>query len=243
MEKTTSILAALDATKLPSTQQLIQFIDWLDKVGIISVATGDHLTSQGRVLADRVREILDAYKQLISNKNADDILQEAIWHLTEGDYQPIVTPETSATADIQSIRAALRAVLSILWSSITSESSSLITDFASFTRLSLADAAELVESGAGAAKKSLREIERGVQKGKRMPITGRSKERVMEEEADIKLKWEHSMDTVKGAGDTVIDATRSATATVKEKTDTMKARIYNAFLKVFFFHSSTILSL
>jgi hypothetical protein len=68
MDKATSVLAALDGCKLPSTQQLAQFIDWLDDVGITSVAS-DNLTLQGRVLAARVREILDAYKQLILNKN------------------------------------------------------------------------------------------------------------------------------------------------------------------------------
>ena len=66
-----------------------------------------------------------------------------------------------------------------------------------------------------------------------MPITGRSKDRVKEEQADVKLKWEHSIDTIKGAGDTVIDATRSATTTVKEKTESTKSRVYDAFLRVF----------
>jgi Family of unknown function (DUF5923) len=240
MDKATSVLAALDSAKLPSTQQLINFIDWLNNLAFSSLENAN-LTSQGRILAHRLREILEAYKRLISNKNADNLLQEAIWHLTEGDCKPTVAvPEASATADIQSIRTALRALLSIVWSSISSESSSLLTDFASFTRLSLADAAELFEAGASLAKKNLREIERGVQKGKRMPITGRSKDRVMEEQADVKLKWEHGMDTVKGVGDTVIDATRSTAATVKEKADTTKTRIYDAFLRVFLslFYSS-----
>jgi len=69
MDKATSVLAALDAGKLPSTQQLAQFIDWLDKVGITSV-TPENLTSRGQVLAGRVREILDAYKQLLADKNS-----------------------------------------------------------------------------------------------------------------------------------------------------------------------------
>ena len=231
-------MAALDAKKLPSTHQLIQFIEWLDNAGFTTTVPAAILTPQGQILADRVHEILHAYKQFIKNKNSDDIIQQAIWHLTEGDFSNpnITVPETSSTAaDIQSVRDALRAVLSILWSSISSESSSLVTDFASFTRLSLADAAELFEASASVAKKNLREIERGVQKGKRTPITGRDKDRVIKEEADIKLKWEHSMDTVKGAGDTVIDATRSAATTVKEKADNTKSRIYEAFLKVFSF--------
>jgi hypothetical protein len=161
--------------------------------------------------------------------------------LTEGDYKHTTTTAgpskeevvADAKADIQALRAALRALLSVLWTAFFSESSSLLTDFASFTRLSLADAAELVETSARAAKQSLREIETGVQKGKRTPITGRSKDRVKEEEADIKLKWEHGIDTVKGAGDTVIDATRTVTSTVKERADSTKSRVREAFLNVF----------
>lgn len=71
MDKATSVLGALDAGKLPTTQQLNQFIDWLDKAGIASIqptASGD-LSTQGRLLAKRVREVLDAYKQLAMNKN------------------------------------------------------------------------------------------------------------------------------------------------------------------------------
>jgi Family of unknown function (DUF5923) len=232
MDKATSVLAALGSGKLPCTQQIIHLIDFLNNLVFSSTL---NLTSQGRFLADSLREILDGYNRLITNKNIDNLVQDAIWHLTEGDYkQSLNVPEASATAasDIQSIRDALSALLSILSSSISSESSSLLTDFASFTRLSLADAAELFEAGAALAKKNLREIERGVQHGKRMPITGRSKDRVIAEQADVKLKWEHSVDTVKDAGDTVIDATRSAASTVKEKVDTTKNRLYDAFVKV-----------
>jgi hypothetical protein len=78
MEKATSVLAALDGGKLPSTQQLTQFINWLDNVGITSVAS-DTLTLQGRVLAARIREILDAYRQLILNKNGKRCLRRSLY--------------------------------------------------------------------------------------------------------------------------------------------------------------------
>lgn len=73
MDKATSIAAALDAGKLPSTQQVNEFIDWLDKVGIASVepASNGNLSSQGRLLANRVRDVLNAYKQLGTNKNGE----------------------------------------------------------------------------------------------------------------------------------------------------------------------------
>ena len=68
MDKTTSVLAAIDAGKLPSTVQFNAFILWLHDIGITSVPAAN-LTSQGRILADRIRDILEAYKLLLSNKN------------------------------------------------------------------------------------------------------------------------------------------------------------------------------
>ncbi|KAF8063575.1 hypothetical protein FPV67DRAFT_1507164 [Lyophyllum atratum] len=234
MEKATSVLAAFDAGKLPTTQQFVQFIDWLDKVGIASIepSASDELSSQGRLLAKRVREVLDAYKQLALHKNSDNILQEAIWHLTQGDIEPSGIDTDQATADINAIRSSLCTLLSVFWNSLSSESGNLLNDFASFTRLSLADAAELIESGAATAKENLREIEEGVQKGERTNITGRDKKRVEEEERDVKAKWDHSMDAVKGAGDTVIDTGRTVNETMQEKTEKVSSKMQDAYLKI-----------
>ncbi|KAG6916006.1 hypothetical protein DXG01_008858 [Tephrocybe rancida] len=234
MDKATSVLAALDAGKLPSTQQLNQSIDWLDKVGIASIepSSSGNLSSQGRLLAKRVRQVLDAHKKLGSNKNGDNILQEAIWHLTQGDLETSGIDTDQVTADLNAIRTSLRNLLSIIWSSLSSESGSLINDFASFTRLSLADAAELIETSAGTAKQSLRDIEQGVQKGDRTNITGRDKKRVEEESGDVKAQWEHGMDAVKGAGDSVIDAGRSASSSIKDTSEKTSNRVQEAYLKV-----------
>lgn len=71
MERTTTVLAAFEAGKLPTTQQANNFIDWLSHVGITQLEPGANteLSSQGRILADDVRNVLDAYKQLGTNKN------------------------------------------------------------------------------------------------------------------------------------------------------------------------------
>lgn len=249
MDKASSVLAALDAGKLPSTQQLNQFIDWLDHVGIASIEpmSSTNLSSQGRLLAKRVRQVLEAYKKLGTNKNGefslalfrcfsfsagDNILQEAIWHLTQGDLETSGIDSDQAKADLAALRQALRTLLSIIWTSLSSESGSLITDFASFTRLSLADAAELIESSAASAKESLRNIEQGVQKGERTSITGRDKKRVEDEAEDVKVQWEHGMDAVKGAGDSVIDASRNVSSSVKEVSERTSNRVHDAYLKV-----------
>ncbi|KAG6860980.1 hypothetical protein C0995_005216 [Termitomyces sp. Mi166 len=234
MDKASSVLAALDAGKLPSTQQLNQFIDWLDQVGIASIepSSSENLSSQGRCLAKRVRQVLDAYKKLGTNKNGDNILQEAIWHLAQGDLETTAIDSDQAKADLNALRKALRTLVSVVWTSLSSESGSLITDFASFTRLSLADAAELIESSAASAKESLRNIEQGVQKGERTSITGREKKRVEEEAGDVKVRWEHGMDAAKGAGDSVIDASRSVTSSVQEASEMTSIRVRNAYLKI-----------
>ncbi|KAG6900015.1 hypothetical protein C0993_004198 [Termitomyces sp. T159_Od127] len=236
MDKASSVLAALDAGKLPSTQQLSQFIDWLDHVGIASIepSSSSNLSSQGRLLAKRVRHVLEAYKKLGANKNGDNIVQEAIWHLTQGDLETTGIDSEQAKADLAALRKAVRTLLSIIWTSLSSESGSLVTDFASFTRLSLADAAELIESSAASAKESLRGIEQGVQKGQRTSIIGRDKNRVEEESKDVKVQWEHGMDAVKGAGDSVIDVGRNVSSSVKEASERTSNRVHDAYLKVHF---------
>lgn len=169
---------------------------------------------------------------------ADNIFQEAIWHLTEGDLT--VTPKAEAKKDqaledITAIRKSLRTLLTTLWSSATSEGSSLFQDLFSVLRLSLADAAGIIEGQAGAAKDSLLNIEDEVQSGKRDTI-GRDKQR-MEEEKDPKVAWQHGMDTVKNAGTSVIGVTQETTAKLEEKADKVSTRLQDAFYKVRLLHT------
>ncbi|EAU81705.1 hypothetical protein CC1G_02721 [Coprinopsis cinerea okayama7 len=235
MDKTTSVTAALQAGKLPSTQQVNNFIDWLNDVGITQVepSSNTELSSRGRVLAGGVRQTLDAYRTLINNKNADNIVQEAMWHLTEGDLTTTSEAQANkdqAKADIDALRTSLRNVLSVVWDSVSSEGSSLFYDFLSFLRLSLADAAELVEDQAGQAKETLRQVDEEVQKGERDAL-GRDKQR-LEEEKDAKVAWEHGMDTVKGMGSKAIDVTRSTSETVKEQSEKTNIRLQDALNKI-----------
>ena len=71
MDKASSVIAAFEAKKLPTTQQFNSFIQWLSDVGITQIEpTADTaLSSQGRLIADDLRRVLDAYKQLANNKN------------------------------------------------------------------------------------------------------------------------------------------------------------------------------
>ncbi|KAF9476292.1 hypothetical protein BDN70DRAFT_882609 [Pholiota conissans] len=235
MDRTTDILAAFEAGKLPSTQQTNAFIDWLNEVGITQIEpnANTELSSQGRVLANDVRRVLDAYKQLGSQKNADNILQEAIWHLTQGDLTVTDRAEeekNEAIKEITAIRKALRTLITSLMSSVTSEGTSLFQDLFSVIRLSLADAAGAIQGQAGSAKESLLHIEEEVKEGKRDSL-GRDKKR-LEEEQDAKVSWQHGMDTVKDAGTTVIGAAQSASATVQEKSEKTSSRLQEALYKM-----------
>ena len=93
MDKPTSIIAALNAGKLPTTQQINVFIDHLEHVGIVKFqqrAAGakddsdsmmaeagvpqveeatEALSAQGKVLADDLRDMLSADRKLLNDKN------------------------------------------------------------------------------------------------------------------------------------------------------------------------------
>ena len=90
MDKPTSIIGALNAGKLPSTQQFNQLIDHLSQLGLvqrlsdskdeIASATGpavqevtEALSAQGKVLADDLRDVLSADRKLLNEKNGPSV--------------------------------------------------------------------------------------------------------------------------------------------------------------------------
>ncbi|KAG6331470.1 hypothetical protein ID866_7618, partial [Astraeus odoratus] len=164
MEKLSSIVAAVDAGKLPTQQQTNQYIDYVLKHFVAPLEADDslRLSVEGKIIAQDVREVLLAYKQLSTNKNYDDVLQETLCHLEESNFseahlQPMDVDETRT--DIDAFRSAIRTLIKILWANITGEGTALLNDFASFSRLAIADLAEVVESQAAYAKESLRQID------------------------------------------------------------------------------------
>ncbi|KAJ6617965.1 hypothetical protein B0H10DRAFT_2218135 [Mycena sp. CBHHK59/15] len=236
MEKIASITAALDAGKLPTTEQLNAFLDWVTHSAIPAAQPPeDSLSGQGRVLADDIRIVLDSYKALGMNKNQDNLLQEAVWHLTQGDINAaanlseVVPDKKEVSSDIDAVRSSLRTLITVVWRSLTSEGSFLLNDFASFARLALADVAEIVQDQAGRAKDGLREVEEGVQEGARDNL-GRDKKR-LEEEQDVRVAFEHGMDTLKGAGSSIIGAGQSAKEKTEDVSDRTTARLQEAYYK------------
>ena len=135
-----------------------------------------------------------------------------------------------AIEDLNAVRRSLRSLLSTVWSSVSSEGTSIFDDLLSIIRLSLADAAELIEGQAGSTKESLRAMDTEVQDGTRDTL-GRDKKR-LEEEKDPKVAWQHGMDTVKDAGTSVIGTAQGASAGAREKADKTSSRLQDAFYKV-----------
>lgn len=133
--------------------------------------------------------------------------------------------------DIQKLQNSLRTVIKVAYHNATTEGTHLFNDFASVTRLVLADAAELLETQASKAKETLRHVEQGVQEGKKDSL-GRDKERLEAERGDTKVAWEHGMDTVKDAGSTVIGATQNVRGAIQDQTEQTTHRLQDAFYSV-----------
>jgi flagellin-like hook-associated protein FlgL len=119
-----------------------------------------------------------------------------------------------------------------VWSNTTFEGSNLFSDFASFSRLSLADAAELVENSAASVKDSLRQMEGEVQDGDRTAIGTKRPAEGEHEDADARAKFERTMDTIKVAGSKAIGVGQQATTKVTETSQATSDRLRDAYYKV-----------
>ncbi|KAJ7186769.1 hypothetical protein C8R46DRAFT_1024767 [Mycena filopes] len=232
MEKLASITGALNAGKIPSTSQLNAHFDWLINFAIPAAQPHeDALSGHGRVLADDVGKVLNSYKLLNANKNGDNLLQDAIWHLTEGDVNAKVdssAPKQQASADIERVRSSFRTILDIVWNSLSADGSFLPKDITSFALLALADAAELVQDQASRTKDGLRGVEQEVQEGQRDSL-GRDRQRLEEEGDDKRVAFEHRMDTLKDVGSRTIGAGQAAKEKTKVMSDRTTAQLQDAY--------------
>ncbi|KAJ7034694.1 hypothetical protein C8F04DRAFT_1100661 [Mycena alexandri] len=232
MENLARLAAAFNAGKIPSTQQLNDYFDWLTNFAIPAAQPHEGaLSGHGRVLAEDVGKILNSYKLLNSNKNGDNLLQDAIWHLTEGDVNANVdsSGQQQASADIKHVRSSLRTILDVVWSSLSSDGSFLPKDLSSFALLALSDVAEVVQDQASRTKDGLRDVEQEVQEGQRDSL-GRDKER-LEEEKDKRVAFEHRMETLKDAGSRAIGVGQSAKEKTKVMSDRTTEQLQDAYYK------------
>ncbi|KAI6108327.1 hypothetical protein F5141DRAFT_1064509 [Pisolithus sp. B1] len=234
MDKVASIIAALEAGKLPTQSQDLQ----LHRLHAYTYNDSSKLSEYGSILAQDLRDVLLAHKSLGTNKNYDNLVQEALWHLEECNFSDVrvdLTPSEEATADLEAFRTSIRTLIRILWANISGEGTNLLNDFASFSRLALADLAAIVESQAASAEEALREFDTQVAQGERDNLGRRKKtqEEVEQEGAeDAKAKFEKTMDTVKESGSKVIGTTQSVQETVKETSERTTNRFREAYFRM-----------
>ncbi|KAL4065007.1 hypothetical protein V8B97DRAFT_1176036 [Scleroderma yunnanense] len=237
MDKLSSIIAAIDAGKLPTQQQINNYVDYTLShiVAPLEADDSSKLSEPGRILAHDLRELLLPYKQLGTNKNNDNLLQEILWHLQECNFSDVrleVMDVEEATADLDAFRNAIRTLIKILWTNISGEGNILLNDLASFTRLVVADLAEAVESHAAHAKQVVREFDTQVQQGEKDNLGRKRKSPEEIEQEDAKAKFEKTMDTVKGTGSTVIGTAQVAQETAKETSERAASRLREAYFRM-----------
>ena len=257
MDKTTSIVAALKAGKQPSQLQTNAWIEKLLQSELIQVektAGAGELSQNGKKLARDLRGILEAYKDYVSHKNGtvpppefarafnpplgENLVQNAIWNLSQADIAassldvaiPIDSKE--ASSDYRAIAASLRTSLQIFWESAAMEGFGVFSDLASFTRLSFADAAELVAEKSNKAAEKLRDVEGEVKSGERDAVGIKEQTKEDLKRADTRELFEKSMDAVKDTGSAAIGVAQSAGHKTRDLTDRSRTRVHAAVSKV-----------
>jgi hypothetical protein len=154
----------------------------------------------------------------------DDVVQEAIWNLHQGEIKTKVDAKTGETSleetknEAQQLASSFHSLINAFIGHISFEGQSILTDLASFFRLFLADTAEMVEERARGAKESLRQVEDEVQKGDRDPL-GRQKVDEQFGAEDPQARFERGMDTAKDIGSKVIGVTESTAEATREHTE------------------------
>lgn len=234
MDKATSVIAALRAGKQPTQSQTNAWIEKLLQSELLQVeqtAGGGELGQNGKKLARDLRGILEAYKIYGAHKNRENIVQEALFHLSQSDISAtsldvdVLMDTEEASNDYQAIASSLRTSLQIFWDSAVTEGSGVFSDFASFTRLSLADAAELFGERATQAAGSLRNVEDEVQAGERDSVGIKEQTKSQWKTSDTRELFEKSMDTAKVAGSETIGAAQYVGDQTAEFKDRSQSRL------------------
>jgi hypothetical protein len=134
--------------------------------------------------------------------------------------------------DYQAITSTLRTSLQIFWDSAVTEGSGVFSDFASFTRLSLADAAEVVGEKSSQVAQKLFKVEDEVQSGERDSVGIQQQTKENWKKADAREAFEKGMDVAKDAGSAAIGSAQSATNKTAELTNRSRTRLQAAVLMV-----------
>ncbi len=171
----------------------------------------------------------------VLNSLADEnFVQKAIWHLGQADIaassldMDIPVDSKEASSDYRATVTSLQTSLQIFWDSAVTEGFGVFSDFASFTRLSFADAAEFVAEKSNIAAEKLLGVESEVHSGERDSVGIKKQTKEKLEGADAREMFEMSMDTAKDAGSATIGAAQAAGHKTTDLTDRSRARLHAA---------------
>ena len=117
-----------------------------------------------------------------------------------------------AAADSRGLARSLRTLVSIVAANMSQEGRSLFHDFASFMRLTIADAADQLGDSAHSTAEVLRDVDTDVQDGKRNELGIKRKADTEPEDADARAKFERVMDSTKEVGSKAIGVGQAAVA-------------------------------
>jgi hypothetical protein len=136
--------------------------------------------------------------------------------------------------DYQALVVSLRTSLEIFWNNAATEGFGVLSDLASFTRLSLADTAEFVAEHSSKTAEKLRSVEGEVQSGERDTVGIKEQTKEEWENADAREVFEKSMDTAKDYGSVTIGTVQSAGRKTSELTGRSRTRLHAAVSSVNF---------
>ena len=101
MDKTTTTLVdALNAGKLPTTQQFDRFVEWVESdVGLFAAAATEETEEEKEksnltLIAKDMKEVLDAYRSVLNDKNCGFFASSFLFFATNTAKQPITFSKT-----------------------------------------------------------------------------------------------------------------------------------------------------
>jgi hypothetical protein len=224
-------MAASSAGKLPTTKQSNDLANWLLKSPLLQLeasaaGSGGKLSEHGTEILRDIREIVEAYQAAATEKNGDDILQDALFTLgrtgrRQYETQGENTQQSEAQADAQDFVGAARVAIEAFLGGVNWGG-----ETAHFARMTGADVAEAIEKTARDAKDNLRERDEA-------PSYGDQDRDAMDvDDRDARAKYEQRMDTVKetgsqaiGAGQTIQGRTGDVSNKTIERLDEASYRI------------------
>jgi hypothetical protein len=120
----------------------------------------------------------------------------------------------------------------MIWDNVSAEGFGVFSDFASFIRLSFADAAELVSEKSTKVAEKLRDVEGEVQSGERDTVGIKEQTKEEMKRADVREVFEKSMDTVKDTGSAAIGAAQFTGHKTTDMKDRSRTRLHGAVATV-----------